>query len=863
MDDRMTGTIGGTERLSGIRVLEIGEMVAAPYAAKLLADLGADVIKIEPPGGDSARRRGPFSSAENVGQDHELFASGEVGNPSPPGDSGGVDRSVADPDASGLYLALNTNKRSVVIDSDEAGREKLAGLVAAADIVITNYDRERLEAFGFIPDEVRQTRPELVICSISAFGLTGPYAGYKAEELTVAHGGGWAYQCPGASADLDEPPLKVFGHQTQFHAGMASAMVCLAAYDRSERTGLGDHIDFSSVAHTTGMLEAALISASYMDENPNRLGSRLLNPWRIFACGTEDRIFPEGNRSTAEELIFLVTVEQDQWERLVSLMGHPEWTQTGLFDTVEQRLENEDLLVLYLEEWTREHTVEELWHRGQQERICFAPVLTMQDMETQDHLIERGFFVDVDHPVAGQIKHLGPPFLSEPNLWGPLEPAPTLDDANDPSFGPGRPRVSVKQRSDAASERPLAGIRVLDLSWVWAGPYCGLHLAYLGAEVIKVESAKRPGLGRRLPIHPPNVAPTLNTSAYFNQWDQGKLSVEVDLSLPEGRELVSRLVAESDVVIENFATGVMEKLGMGFKDLRAVNPGIIMASISGYGSSGPLRNYMGYGPTTGPLSGLTSLTGYEGGPPRELGISVGDPAAGITAAFAICAAVVARRVSGQGCYIDTALWESTASNAVEGWMSHAMLGSQPERSGNRDPLMAPHGCYRTGSLYPEPTDEPDPGVWVTIACADDGQWRTLAAKIDADLVTDERFANLKSRKANEDALDEIVNTWVQGQDRWDLTKTLQAEGIAAFPTLSAQDLLADDHLAERGFFVELNHHEVGVQTHSGVPWVAASSPNGVDRPAPLIGQHTAAVLGDLLGLDENDLAELRAKGVTR
>ncbi|MEM7323672.1 MAG: CoA transferase [Actinomycetota bacterium] len=859
----MQQTIGGTERLSGIRVLEIGEMVAAPYAAKLLADLGADVIKVEGPDGDPARRRGPFVTTDPAPR-AQLFTPGEAGG----GSSTDRDEDAGPAhDRSGLYLALNTGKRLSVVGDDTEGRTRLDALVADADIIITNYRQDQLAEIGFDPDRARADRPELVVCSITAFGRTGPYAGYRAEELTVSHGGGWAYQCPGASADVDEPPLKVFGHQTQFHAGMAAAMVCLAAYDRAERSGVGDHIDFSSMAHTAGMLEAALISASYLDEDPNRLGSRLLNPWKIFNCEPATGLF--GDAATAdrmEALIFLVTVEQDQWERLVALMDHPEWTKDGLFDTVELRLENEDLLVHYIEEWTRQHRVEDLWHRGQEQRVCFAPVLTMADMEGQDHLIRRGFFVDIDHPVAGTVKHLGPPFLSEPQLWEQPAPAPVLDATADPSFLPRRPRPAP---AGPIADRPLEGVRVLDLSWVWAGPYCGMHLAYLGAEVIKVESAKRPGLGRRLPLHPPDVTPTLNTSAYFNQWDQGKLSVEIDLATVEGRDLVLDLVAESDVVIENFATGVLDKLGLGYTKLREVNPAIIMASISGYGSAGPLKDYMGYGPTTGPLSGLTSLTGYAGGPPRELGVSIGDPAAGITSAFAVTAALVARRISGQGCFIDTALWESTASNAVEGWMAHAMTGSQPARSGNRDPLMAPHGCYRTGHLFTEKsgatgaTDEPDPGLWVTIACTDDAQWRLLAAEMDSALVTDARFSDLAARKANEDELDRLVGEWVSGQDRWDLTERLQALGIAAFPSLSTQDLLVDPHLIERGFFVELRHHEVGVRKHTGMPWISATASNEVTRPAPLIGQHTGQVLGELLGFTDPQLAELRKRGITR
>ena len=529
-----------TAGLSGIRVLELGQLVSAPYAAKLLADLGAEVIKVEPVEGDRARFRGPF-------------------------------RDGPDPDASGLFLGLNTNKTSITVDGS-ANLDRLTPLLDDADILITNYRSAELAHLGIDLDELADRRPELVICSVTPFGRSGPYAEYQAEELTVSHAGGWAYQCPGATDQSSEPPLKVFGHQTDFHAGVAAAMASLAAFDRAERTGLGELIDLSTVAHTAGMLEAALIAASYMGENPSRLGSRLLNPWGIFPC--------------RDGLIFLVTVEQDQWERLVSLMDSPEWAETGLFDTTELRLENEDLLTVYLEEWTSQHSVEELWHLGQSERICFAPVLSMSDMESQAHLTERGFIVEVDHPAVGTVKHLGPPFKPSNGMWGPLRPAPVLDPSIEATFGPARTVATSAAASSSLSAagppstRPLEGLRVLDLTWVWAGPYAGLHLAFLGAEVLKVESSLRPGLGRRLPLHPTGVEPTLNTSAYFNQWEQAKLSCELDLAQPESIATVKELVGVCDVVLENFATGVMERLGLGFDELQTINPNIVVASIS-------------------------------------------------------------------------------------------------------------------------------------------------------------------------------------------------------------------------------------------------------------------------------------------
>ncbi len=780
----MTGTVTGG--LAGIRVLELGEMVSAPYAAKLLADLGADVIKVEPPEGDRARHRGPF-------------------------------RGQPDPDASGLFLALNTNKQSLQLGTDPtAWAEQLAPLLADADIVINNLSDLQLQHWHVDLQELHTSRPELVICSITPFGRTGPHADYVAEELTVTHAGGWAYQCPGASSEVDQPPLKVFGHQADFHAGMAGAMVALAAHRRAERTGVGDLLDFSSVAHTAGMLEAALIAASYMDENPGRLGSRLLNPWGIF--------------DASDGQIFLVTVEQDQWERLVTMMGTPEWTQMGLFDNLELRLENEDLLRIYLQEWIGQQEMLDLWHRGQAERICFAPVFSVADLAEQEHLQARGFLVDVDHPTAGAVTHLGAPAQWSDDAWGPLRPAPCLNSNAAPTFS--APRPSSQRSVETEPSRPLDGVKVLDFTWVWAGPYCTMHLAFLGAEVIKVESAQRPGLGRRLAIHPPDVEPSLNTSAYFNQWDQGKKSIDVDLTDPAALQLILDLARDCDVVVENFANGVMDRLGLGYEKLRRTNPGLVMASISGYGIDGPLADYMGYGPTTGPLSGLTSLTGYEGGGARELGIAVGDPGAGITAAFAIVAALSTRETTGEGCFIDVSLWESTASNAVEGWMTHQMTGEVPDRMGNHDPLMAPHNCYRSAG-----DDE-----WISIACPDDAAWKRLAEVIDPQLAADPRFSSAADRKRNEAELDVLVGQWCGAQNNHEATAKLQAYGVAAFSSMSPQDLLVDSHLESRGFFERLEHPEVGRRTHAGVPWISTTGPNGVLSAAPVIGQHTSEIL---------------------
>ena len=391
-----------------------------------------------------------------------------------------------------------------------------------------------------------------------------------------------------------------------------------------------------------------------------------------------------------------------------------------------------------------------------------------------------------------------------------------------------------------------------DFSWVWAGPYCTMHLAHLGAEVIKIESQTRLDLTRRLPLYPADMKPSVNRCALFNQWNQGKKSLLLNFTKPEGLAIAKELIRKSDVVVENFATGVMDHLGLGYEELKKIKPDIIMASISGYGHTGPQRHYMAYGPAVAPLTGLSSLTGYAEGPPQEVGISYGDPNAGINAAVAICAALAARQRTGQGQYIDVSLLEAMAALVPEGWMDYVMNGTQPPRRGNRDPWMSPHNCFRCAG-----EDE-----WVSIACGTDEEWQALCHVLgQPQLATDSRFRTARDRKANEDDLERLLTAWTEQRDKWEVTRVLQAAGVAAFPSMNSKDLAEDPHLNERGFFVRLPHAEVGVRTHTGIPWLLRHSPNGVRAPAPLLGQDTDQVMRAVLGYSDQEIVRLKEERV--
>ena len=337
-------------------------------------------------------------------------------------------------------------------------------------------------------------------------GLTGPHKDYNAYELTLAHGGGWAWLSPGGSDRPDLPPLKAAGHQADFQAGAAAATTALAAYHRALRTGEGEHIDFSSQAYIASFVDVSAPNYTYQGQIASRLGKRVLYPWGIFPC--------------QDGLMFLVMGEEDQWQRLVTLMGNPEWSTWEIFRGLANRTKNQDVLHMYLAEWIQGWKVEELFRAGQEQRICFAPVFTMAQLARQEQLHSRQFFLDVTHPRAGTLTYLGAPYQLHEPWWRIRRAAPLLGEHNREVFSTlantqpatRNPQTQSSVLSPQSSNPtppnpqhptprlPLEGVRVADFSWVWAGPFCALQLAHLGAEVIKIESQSHLDLARRVGI---------------------------------------------------------------------------------------------------------------------------------------------------------------------------------------------------------------------------------------------------------------------------------------------------------------------------------------------------------------------------
>ncbi|MBI4307669.1 MAG: CoA transferase [Chloroflexi bacterium] len=389
----------------------------------------------------------------------------------------------------------------------------------------------------------------------------------------------------------------------------------------------------------------------------------------------------------------------------------------------------------------------------------------------------------------------------------------------------------------------LTGIRVADFSWIAAGPYCTELMGFLGAEVVRFESATRIDNYRRGIL---TGDPHPDRQPQFNEMNLNKMSVRLDLGQPGALDLAKTTVAISDFVVENFRPGVMERLGLGYEALRLARPDIIMVSLSSCGATGPERFSAGIANTFSALGGLGHMTGYPNGPPTMMLRSV-DHRAGATACFAALAALHHRQRTGEGQYIDLSAWEVVTCGIGEAVLEAAVTGVAPLRHANQDRIMAPHDCY--------PCRGED--GWVAIAVGDDEEWKGLRKALDEPpWMEDPRFADGYLRWKNREALDGFIAAWTRERTPAEAMRALQAHGVAAVPSCDARSLYEDPHVRARGVFGEVTHPEMGKRAVVGPPWKFSATTARVQRPAPLLGQHTAHVIGELLGLGQARVQEL-------
>jgi crotonobetainyl-CoA:carnitine CoA-transferase CaiB-like acyl-CoA transferase len=386
----------------------------------------------------------------------------------------------------------------------------------------------------------------------------------------------------------------------------------------------------------------------------------------------------------------------------------------------------------------------------------------------------------------------------------------------------------------------LQNIRILDFSWVLAGPYATRILADFGAEVIKIQPLL------------PEEADDAFSRGYYNTWNRNKLGITLNLNKGEGVAIAKKLVAISDAVVENFTPRVMANWGLDYESLKKIKPDLIMLSMSTMGSTGPQRDYAGFGPTVHAFSGMTYLTSLPGKPPMGPGYAHADHVAGLVAALAMLSALEYRRRTGEGQFIDVSQVEAMVSLLGDAVLEYTAYGRAPEPLGNRSAEVAPHGIYRCCG------DD----RWCAIAVFNDEEWRRFCCVLgDPSLAADRRFTTLAGRLENVAELDRQVEEWTMQHPAEEVMNRLQAAGIAAGVVHDARDLVNDPQLRSRGFFVELGHPELGKTVSDAVPIKLSRTQARYRRAAPTLGQDNDYVYRELLGMSAGDIAALREQGV--
>lgn len=777
--------------LTGLRVLdttdECGEL-----CGRLLADMGADVILVEPPGGSSLRQRHPRS---------------------PDG-------------AHGLGFAWrNANKRGIVLDlADADDRARFEALLDDADVWLESAGRNALVD----PAAASASRPELVVTSITPFGLTGPYADFAANDDVLEAFGAAMFKAGIADKSPLLPPTAL---ATDVSAVVAALATVLALHQR-QGTGRGQHVDLAVMSAAAAAADWSYPNASVSRHkgsvyNEVRNGGGFMYP--IFRC--------------LDGYIRMVILAPRQWMALYDWMGRPEaFADEEFWSNVGNRIMNADVLNPQYQEFFADKKMLDICTEAQQRGIVCTPLLTPAEVMADPHLGERGTFV-TDEVLPGTTAPVASGFFEvDGTRHGFRSRAPQLDEHGGAGFADDP--ISWGEPTQPTGSAPLAGIRVLDFGIGGVGVEAARALAEYGADVIRVESRTYPDFIRLVAFT--EVSPSFTSSS------RSKRSLGVNIKTDDGLDLVHRLVADADVVVENSATGVMTSLGLGYDALREINPGIVMVSSQLVGSRGPNAHWTGYGPTTQTYGGLLHLWDYDDDDAPATNQTIyPDHLAGRLGAFAAVCGLLGRSQSGKGCHAEIAQVEAVVNMLAERLLQEAVTPGSTGPCGNASPEFAPRGPYPCAGEQ----------KWVVISVRDDDQWAALVEVLGSpDWATDASLATAAGRLAAVDRIDAELGRWTSERDRMAVVDELQAAQVPCGAMLNGDDLLDDPHLAARGWNVRVDQPGIGVIDLEGPAWVAPDMAGPITYPAPGLGQHTREIARDVLGLDDAQVAALIADG---
>jgi crotonobetainyl-CoA:carnitine CoA-transferase CaiB-like acyl-CoA transferase len=798
------------QALSDLRVLEIGSGVAAGWCGKAFADLGAEVVKVEPPGGDPLRA--------------------DVG----------------------MFAHLNTNKASVVVDGGAGAASALWELIDGVDVVIDTPGLRSLRDWSIDRDEVLARQPATSVVAITGFGTTGPYAEYAWSDLV-------AQVFSGAVVMDRRGPVRLPMSLGETAVGHTAALAGLAAVLRARATGTGASVD---VAAYEALASAPMRLSRYLGwEYSGRTEGMALSPT------SADTLLPIGVFPCGDGYVSMMMTTQQLGEML-DVLGSDELREAFARPDAFVNPETKEILDSVLYPWLLERTREEVTVAGQAAGWPVAPVNQPDELLAADHLHQRGFWVHDDDPDLGALLLPGAPYRFAEGGWKLRHGAPrvgtdpraTADDDVQP------PAPAVATRDPAAP--PLTGLRVLDLTNVWSGPYLTQLLGDLGAEVIRVENphvfppttkgyTPRPdermlmGALARLygPPAPGHPDRPYNRHAMNNSVCRGKLSCTLDVRVPEQRALFMRLVALSDVFVENLKSTTLHQMGIHESELLQANPRLIVLRLPPAGLTGDWAHYTGFGGQFDGLTSLATLLGHRGTELMETPSTQHmDAVTGAAGSFALLAALHYRAATGRGQLLELAQSENVIAELGDVFVN-LQLGVEPQRFGNRDARRAPQGIYPCAD-----------GRSLALTVTDDDAWRGLAGVVGRpDLAGDARLADVSGRQAAHDELDEVIAAWAATVDAVDGFHALQAAGVAAAPSTDDAFLAGDPHVVARRWIRPLPSRDVGTYDHLGQPF--RGIPLAWERGSPSLGEHNEYVFKKVLGLDDAEYERLVAERV--
>lgn len=802
-------------------------------AGMILAQLGAEVIAVEPPGGSPARFQGPFA-----------------------GD-------IVDPERSLWHWSFNRGKRSVVWDllGSAADRERFGALVAGADILLDNEAPGAMAALGLGYEHLAAANPALIHVSITPYGQDGPKAQDQVSDLVLMAAGGYL----ALTGDDDRAPVRISLPQAWHHgAADAAGAALIALFERQHgEHGHGQFVDVSVQASVLQATQSMVLAAPFGAPLVVRIAGGLKLPpldlrlvWRC-ADGhvTIAFLFGSSIGPFSQRLMQWVFEEGCGEAGLLE----KDWINFAVqVDEGVETVQEFERMKACIARFLLTKTKAELLEVALQRRLLIAPITTVADVVASPQLAARDYWqpvgmaggADIAEPVlmAGNITKTSGKALA------PLGPPPRLGADTEAVQAelavPRRPALpaTAARAVPAGTGLPLSGVKVLDFMWAMAGPATTRVMADYGATVVRVESEHKVEVARTIQ---PFVGGRsgVESSGLFINMNVGKLGLALDMGKPEAREVIFDLVRWADVLCESFSPRAMVGWGLDYETLRKVNPGLIMLSSCLMGQSGPLASFAGFGNLAAAISGFHHITGWPDRDPSGPFSAYTDYVAPRFSLAVVMAALEQKRRTGEGQHLDFSQAEACLHLLGPALLDYRLNGTVLGRHGNRDQRFAPHGVYRSA---PRGADD---DRWVALAVTSDEQWMALSS-----LLARPDLAGLDEgqRRDRQDELDELIGRWCAAGDEEERAASLQAAGVAAHPVATSPALCADPQLAHRGHFVTIDHAVHGPLTVEGTRFRFSRTAPTAYRAAPTLGQDTFTVLADLLGYDGDRIAELAA-----